>query len=198
MLGKERAIFLPTGTLANHMAVRALAGGPSRVIVQTESHLYQDEGDCAQTLSALTLMPLGTGRATFTADEVEQVLDQTKAARVVPRVSVISIETPVRRKQGNADPELQRSWLSRVAKASGFILMAPGCFFKPPIPDKAWPTARDRSIRCTCRSTSISTRRPAPFSPVRATCSRAWFTCGACLGEVSPAYGRSPLWHSII
>ena len=33
---------MPTGTLANHLAVRALAGGPGRVIVQHESHLYQD------------------------------------------------------------------------------------------------------------------------------------------------------------
>jgi len=99
-LGKERAIFMPTGTLANHMAVRALAGGSSRVIVQEDSHFYQDEGDCAQTLSHLTLMPLAAGRATFTADEVQHVLDQTKGARVVPRVSVIAIETPVRRKQG--------------------------------------------------------------------------------------------------
>jgi threonine aldolase len=99
-LGKERAIFMPTGTLANHMAVRALAGGSSRVVVQEESHLYQDEGDCAQTLSNLVLMPLGQGRASFTADEVQHVIDQTKGARVVSRVSVISIETPVRRKQG--------------------------------------------------------------------------------------------------
>ena len=99
-LGKERAIFMPTGTLANHMAVRALAGGSSRVIVQEDSHFYQDEGDCAQTLSHLTLMPLAAGRATFTAGEVQHVLDQTKGARVVSRVSVIAIETPVRRKQG--------------------------------------------------------------------------------------------------
>src|SRR6185503_11560711 len=99
-LGKERAIFMPTGTLANHMAVRALAGGASRVIVQEQSHLYQDEGDCAQTLSNMTLMPLAPGRATFTADEVQRLLDETKAARVVSRVSAISIETPVRRKQG--------------------------------------------------------------------------------------------------
>jgi threonine aldolase len=100
VLGKERAIFMPTGTLANHLAVRALAGGPSRVLVQEESHLYKDEGDCAQTLSNLTLVPLGKGRASFTADDVQQVLDDTKGARVVNRVSVISIETPVRRKQG--------------------------------------------------------------------------------------------------
>ena len=100
IIGKERAIFMPTGTLANHMAVRAIAGGPSRVIVQEESHFYQDEGDCAQTLSNLTLMPLAAGRATFTADDVQHVLDQTKGARVVSRVSAIAIETPVRRRQG--------------------------------------------------------------------------------------------------
>ena len=33
LLGKERAVFMPTGTLANHLAIRALAGnrliGPS-------------------------------------------------------------------------------------------------------------------------------------------------------------------------
>src|SRR5262245_29056039 len=81
LLGKERAVFMPTGTLANHMAVRALAGGPSRVIVQEDSHFYQDEGDCAQTLSSLTLMPLAAGKATFTADEVQHVLDQTKGDR---------------------------------------------------------------------------------------------------------------------
>jgi threonine aldolase len=100
LLGKERAIFMPTGTLANHMAVRALAGGSSRVVVQEQSHFYQDEGDCAQTLSNLTLMPLAPGRATFTADDLQQLLDHTKSARVVSRVSVIAVETPVRRMQG--------------------------------------------------------------------------------------------------
>ena len=100
VLGKEQAMFMPTGTLANHLAVRALAGGPSRVIVQNDSHLYQDEGDCAQTLSGLTLMPLGAGRATFTADEVQRILDETRNGRVLSRVSVISIETPVRRRVG--------------------------------------------------------------------------------------------------
>lgn len=100
LLGKERAVFMPTGTLANHLAVRALAGGPSRVIVQAESHLYQDTGDCLQTLSGITLMPLASGRASFTADEVKQLLDQTRTGRVASRVSVISIESPVRRKQG--------------------------------------------------------------------------------------------------
>ena len=126
VLGKERAIFMPTGTLANHMAVRALAGGSSRVIVQEESHFYQDEGDCAQTLSALTLIPLGRDRATFTADDVQHVLDQTKAARVVPRVSVISIETPVRRKQGERFDPAEMAKIVALAKREGIRLHLDG------------------------------------------------------------------------
>ena len=100
MLGKETAVFLPTGTLANHLAIRALAGADRRVIVQHESHLFNDTGDCAQTLSALTLMPLGRGQATFTRADVEEVVGRTASGRVATRVGAISIETPVRRKFG--------------------------------------------------------------------------------------------------
>src|ERR1700722_7078849 len=69
LLGKEAAIFLPTGTLANHLALRLLARNGRRILVQRESHLYNDEGDCAQQLSGLTLIPLAPGRASFTLDE---------------------------------------------------------------------------------------------------------------------------------
>ncbi len=46
-LGKQRAIYFPTGTLANHIAVRELAMDSTRVIVPHDSHLYNDSGDCA-------------------------------------------------------------------------------------------------------------------------------------------------------
>jgi threonine aldolase len=126
VLGKERAVFMPTGTLANSIAVRTLAGGPSRVIVQQESHLYLDEGDCAQALSNLTLIPLAPGRATFTADDVQHVIDQARTGRVATRVSAISIETPVRRRQGERfDPaELQK--IVAIAKRDGIRLHLDG------------------------------------------------------------------------
>jgi threonine aldolase len=126
VLGKERAIFMPTGTLANHMAVRALAGGPSRVIVQEDSHFYQDEGDCAQTLSNLTLMPLAPGKATCTADDVQHVLDQTRGARVVSRVSVIAVETPVRRKQGERFDDGELAKIVALARREGIKLHLDG------------------------------------------------------------------------
>ena len=40
-------------TLANHLAIRTLAAGSGRVAVQELSHIYQDSGDCVQTLSGL-------------------------------------------------------------------------------------------------------------------------------------------------
>ncbi len=97
---------MPTGTLANHLAIRTLAGNNSRVIVQSESHVYNDTGDSTQTLSQLNLIPLGVNKATFTLEEVQEVLQRTTGGRVARKVGVISIESPVRRKRGELfDPQ---------------------------------------------------------------------------------------------
>ena len=97
-LGKESAVFMPTGTLANHVAVRELAKEKRRIIVQEQSHLYNDCGDCCQTLSNLNLIPLGKDSANFTIEEVEQVIAKTQSGRVKTHVGAIMIESPVRRK----------------------------------------------------------------------------------------------------
>ena len=112
-LGKERAVFMPTGTLANHMALRQLAGPHARALVQAESHLYNDTGDCAQTLSGLTLIPLAPGQAHFTLDEVQAVLTRSETGRVPARIGVISIETPVRRQ---ADAMFDYDEMCRIAQ----------------------------------------------------------------------------------
>tara|TARA_B100000029_G_scaffold448151_1_gene470444 strand:+ start:1201 stop:2232 length:1032 start_codon:yes stop_codon:yes gene_type:complete len=99
-LGKERAIFMPTGTLANHLAVRALAGGTGRAIVQAESHLYNDSGDCVQTLSNMPLIALGPNQASFSLEQLETAVDRAQTGRVETPIRVISVETPVRRRFG--------------------------------------------------------------------------------------------------
>src|SRR5258706_8118378 len=110
LLGKEAAVFMPSGTLANHLALRLLARTGRRVLVQQESHLYCDEGDCAQQLSGLTLVPLAAGRAAFSFAETVAAVDGPPEARVAIPVGAISIETPVRRMAGEAFDfaELQR------------------------------------------------------------------------------------------
>jgi threonine aldolase len=101
-LGKETAVWLPTGTLANHLAVRLLAGDKRRVLVQQECHLFNDCGDCCETLSGLHLVPLAPGQATFTLQQVEAETERAATGRVAVPIGAIQIETPVRRKSGEA------------------------------------------------------------------------------------------------
>jgi threonine aldolase len=126
VLGKEAAIFLPTGTLANHLAVRLLAKRGRRVLVQQESHLWNDEGDCATHLSGLTLVPLASGRASFTLAEIERAVAGAPEMRVPSPVGAISIETPVRRVAGEAvDPAEMRA-ISAFARLRGIGLHLDG------------------------------------------------------------------------
>lgn len=99
-LGKEHAVWMPTGTLANHLAVRLLAGEKRRVLVQAESHLWNDCGDCVQTLSGINMIGLAPGKATFRLEEVESLAARGAGSRVAVPIGAIQIETPVRRKDG--------------------------------------------------------------------------------------------------
>ncbi|MBB5206495.1 threonine aldolase family protein [Chiayiivirga flava] len=125
-LGKQAAIFLPTGTLANHIAVRQLAGADRRVLVQAESHLYNDSGDGAATLSGLTLLPLGEGRATVTVEDAQQALERARSGRVRQGVGVLSIETPVRRRQHAMVDPAQLDRLCAWARGEGIRLHLDG------------------------------------------------------------------------
>ncbi len=99
-LGKEAAVWLPTGTLANQLAIRLLCGQRKRALVQAESHLYRDCGDCVQNLSGITLVPLASGKATVTLADVESAAADSMLGRVVTPVGAVQIETPVRRRLG--------------------------------------------------------------------------------------------------
>lgn len=126
LLGKEDCAFLPTGTLANHLAVRVLAGDASRVIVQHESHLYRDESDATQLLSGLNLVPLAQGRACPTLAEIKAAVDEAENGPYPLRVGAISLESPVRRAKGEMiDLALARE-ISTYAKAKGIKLHLDG------------------------------------------------------------------------
>lgn len=125
-LGKPSAVYLPSGTLANHLAVRALAGAGRRVLVQADSHLYNDSGDGATTLSGLSLVPLAAGRATLTVEDVAPWIERSESGRVPNRVGVISIESPVRRLDHAMADLAQTQRLCRYARERGIRLHLDG------------------------------------------------------------------------
>ena len=104
MLEKEAAVFMPTGTLANHLAIRKLCGVKPRAIVQEQSHLYNDSGDCVTRLSNINLMPLAKGCPYFTLETLKAAVEQAESGRVINPVGAVMIESPVRRQWGKIMP----------------------------------------------------------------------------------------------
>ncbi|MCF7222643.1 threonine aldolase family protein [Marilutibacter chinensis] len=125
-LGKEAAMFVPTGTLANHLALRRLAGNDRRVLVQAESHFYCDSGDCGELLSGLNLIPLAEGRTAFTVEEVRRWVERSGGGRVPTGVGAISIESPVRRRDHESVDFDEMERVCRYARAQGIRLHLDG------------------------------------------------------------------------
>jgi threonine aldolase len=119
LLGKESAVFMPSGTLANQLALRALTGSKRRVIVPEMSHVYNDTGDACQTLSGLTLLPLAPGKATFTVADVDAVLTRTAGGRVAADVGALLIESPIRRLSGQMFDWEEAKRVTAFAKSKG-------------------------------------------------------------------------------
>jgi threonine aldolase len=118
LLGKEAAVYMPTGTLANQLAIRNLAGTNNRVLVQEESHVYNDTGDACQVLSHLNLIPMGAGKASFTLEEVDAIVKKTSTGRVATKVGALSIESPVRRRSGEVFDFAEMKKICAYAKAN--------------------------------------------------------------------------------
>lgn len=104
LLGKEDTVFLPTGTLANHVALRLLCGDERHALVQQESHLYRDESNSVTTLSGINLVPLAPGRAAPTLAELRAAIDRAELGPYPIRVGAIALESPVRRADGATLP----------------------------------------------------------------------------------------------
>lgn len=116
LVGKEMAIFLPTGTLANQLSIRKLCGDSKRAIVQNQSHIYNDSGDCVQSLSQINLVPLGHENASFSLEDVQELFQKNETNRVKTNIGMISIESPVRRKTGKLFDFVEMQKISAFAK----------------------------------------------------------------------------------
>ena len=74
LLGKEAALFVPTGTMANQIAVGVHAGPGDELLCDATAHVYVWEGGGIARLSGVTARPLnGDGGLLTTADLVDKV-----------------------------------------------------------------------------------------------------------------------------
>ena len=125
--GKEAAIFMPTGTMANQLAISVLSGEKTKVYVQDTSHIYRDEADAAQSVFEKRLMPLAPGETFFTAEQLKEAIGSLPRQEVFSSgVGAVSIENPVRRTQGRMVPISEIMKISEYCRSNNIKLHLDG------------------------------------------------------------------------
>ncbi|MCF6222776.1 MAG: beta-eliminating lyase-related protein [Flavobacteriaceae bacterium] len=125
-LGKEKAIYMPTGTLANHIALRQHCIVNKRAIVQYESHINRDSGDCATALSGINLITLGTNKVIYGTAELEYIIKDSTKGKVKTPIGVLSLETPLRRRNLKRIPFIEIVNICKIARENNIALHLDG------------------------------------------------------------------------
>ena len=91
LLGKEAALFLPSGTMCNEIAYRVWGGHGQEIIVDKTGHAIHAEVGGPAALSGLMIRPIDGVRGIFTAAQVHDAV-RSKTNRHAPRSAILSIE----------------------------------------------------------------------------------------------------------
>ncbi len=105
LTGKEKAIYLPTGTMANQLAIKLLNGDNTKAIVPENAHIFRDEADAAQSVHNKRLVPVGKGKPFFNLADLKNTIDYLYSNEVFKSgLGTIAIENPIRRADGTLVP----------------------------------------------------------------------------------------------
>ncbi|HEV3232603.1 MAG TPA: GntG family PLP-dependent aldolase [Candidatus Dormibacteraeota bacterium] len=90
LLGKEAALFLPSGTMCNEIALAVLCGAGDEVILDEQAHPLIAEAGGPAVVSRASLRPIRTPRGVFTAAEMAAMI--RPPLRHAPRTRLVSVE----------------------------------------------------------------------------------------------------------
>ncbi|HET7722850.1 MAG TPA: GntG family PLP-dependent aldolase [Acidimicrobiales bacterium] len=90
LLGKERALFLPTGTMCNLVAVGAHTRPGDSIVVEHSGHVLRSETSGAAAVNGCVIETLRGERGTFTPGDLAAVL--TPGNQYVPPTRLVCLE----------------------------------------------------------------------------------------------------------
>ena len=91
VLGKEAALFVPTGSMGNQLSLRVHARSGTEVILEGKSHIFHYEMAGMAALSGLLPRPIDAPRGRMTAEQVAAWI-RPEAVYYLPRTSVLTLE----------------------------------------------------------------------------------------------------------
>jgi threonine aldolase len=90
VMGKEAALYFPSGTMANAVAVKVWTRELEEVIVEEKSHIYNMESTHLTFISRVTPRPLPSRRGAMDPDDVRRNIRQPSVH--TPRTSLVCLE----------------------------------------------------------------------------------------------------------
>jgi threonine aldolase len=71
LLGKEDAVYVPSGTMANQIALRSQTTPGDRVVMEADAHIRGHESGAPAALSGVTIVPVTGHLGVFSADQLK-------------------------------------------------------------------------------------------------------------------------------
>jgi threonine aldolase len=118
LLGKEAAMFLPSGTMCNVVAILTHCRPGEEVIAHTTSHILGSEGGAHAAFSGVQIQPLTGARGLFTADDVRAAVRQR--TRYAPPQRLLEVEQTANIGGGTVWPLAQLAEVAAVAREQGW------------------------------------------------------------------------------
>jgi threonine aldolase len=90
ILGKEKGLYVPSGTMGNEICLKILTKPGDEVITEIGSHIYNNETGAAAAISGVQLHAVYGTRGVFTAEQVTGSIPSPDVHH--PRASLVTIE----------------------------------------------------------------------------------------------------------
>ena len=124
LLGKDAALFTPSGTMANQLALRAHTEPGDEILIDANAHVYYYETGAPAALSGLTCRCLPGVRGVFSADDVLAALRPPD--QHFPFTKLVCLENTHNRGGGRVWPRARVREIEAVARSRGLRMHLDG------------------------------------------------------------------------
>jgi len=124
VLGKEAALFVPSGTMANQLSIKSHTEPGDEVIIDASSHPYNFEGGAGAALSGIQFQCLKGSRGILDASQIEESIRPADHHFAITRL--ICLENTHNRGGGSIYPLEKMAEINRLAKSKGLFLHLDG------------------------------------------------------------------------
>ncbi len=115
LLGKEAALFVPTGTMGNQVAIMAWTSRGDEIILESDAHIYMYEAAGPAILSQVQIKPISGKNGVMDPDEVEAAIRNVNIH--FPNTTLICLENTHNRSGGCVIPLDNMQSVYEIAKA---------------------------------------------------------------------------------